>query len=106
MQNQKNPEVSNHRRKVFAGSDSEAARRANWSELRWTDGRVSKITKKTKKHIFFRKCKFQKNPEVRKYRRCPPGAPRRPPGAPTGANCDGQMDTCQKSQKKQKKQRS
>ena len=47
----------------------------------------------------------QNNPEIRTHRRCPPGAPRRPPGAPTGANCGGQMDACQKSFLKTKKLR-
>ena len=63
----------------------------------WRNGRTQKNAKKHLKTSLFRKTQKTKNPKERSHRMCPPGRPRRPPGAPNGANCDGETHAHKKA---------
>ena len=70
---------------------------------KWTHTKNNKKT--TKKHNFFRKTQKPKNPKGIPHRICPPGRPRRPPGAQKNATRDGEMDARKKTRKFLKKRR-
>ena len=70
---------------------------------KWTHTKNNK--KITKKHNFFRKTQKNKEPRDNSHRMCPPGRPRRPPGAKKKATRYGEMDAHKKSRKILKKPR-